>query len=42
MIVYNNWHVGVVIPARNEEGLIGGVLSDIPSYVDNVIVVNDG
>ncbi len=42
MIVYNNWHVGVVIPARNEEGLIGGVLSDIPSYVDKVIVVNDG
>jgi|GEM_PF-174850 glycosyltransferase involved in cell wall biosynthesis len=40
--VYNNWHVGVVIPARNEEDFIGGVLSSIPQFVDNVIVVNDG
>ena len=42
MIVYNDWHVGVVIPARNEEDFIGDVLSGIPHFVDKVVVVNDG
>jgi glycosyltransferase involved in cell wall biosynthesis len=40
--VYNKWHVGVVIPARNEEDFIGDVLSSVPPFVDKVVVVNDG
>jgi len=42
LVVHNNWEVGVVIPARNEEDYIGDVLSNIPHFVDNVVVVNDG
>ena len=42
MYVYNHWNIGVVIPARNEEDFISNVLQTIPSFVDNVIVVNDG
>lgn len=34
--------VAVVIPAFNEELLIGKVLQSIPSFVDNVIVIDDG
>lgn len=34
--------VTVVIPAFNEELLIGKVLQAIPSFVDSVIVINDG
>ena len=40
--VYNHWNIGVVIPARNEEDFISGVLQTIPTFVDNVIVVDDG
>lgn len=40
--MYYDWRVGVVIPARNEEDFIGGVLDNIPDYVDHVIVINDG
>ena len=42
MHVYNHWNIGVVIPARNEEDFISGVLQTIPTFVDNVIVVDDG
>ena len=42
IVVHNNWQVGVVIPARNEEDFIGEVLDSIPEFVDNVILVNDG
>jgi glycosyltransferase involved in cell wall biosynthesis len=34
--------VDVIIPAFNEEKSIGKVIGDIPSYVRNVIVVNNG
>jgi len=34
--------VDVIIPAYNEERSIGKVIHDIPSYVRNVIVVNNG
>ncbi|MBT5254965.1 MAG: glycosyltransferase family 2 protein [Euryarchaeota archaeon] len=34
--------IGVVIPARNESKHIGQVLSTIPSFVDHVVVVDDG
>ena len=40
--MYQKWRVGVVIPARNEEDFIGKVLSNIPTFVDDVVVVNDG
>ena len=38
----NGWQVGVVIPARNEDRFISGVISSIPEFVDHIIVVNDG
>ena len=34
--------IAVVIPAKNEECHIGGVLSSLPIWVDDVIVVDDG
>ncbi len=38
----NEWHVGVVIPAKNEQGFIENVINSIPDFVDKIIVVNDG
>lgn len=35
------WAVGVVIPARDEEKHIGGVLTNLPEWVDAIVVVND-
>jgi glycosyltransferase involved in cell wall biosynthesis len=40
--MYRDQRICVVMPAYNEEKLIGGVLDRIPDYVDTVIVVNDG
>jgi dolichol-phosphate mannosyltransferase len=34
--------VFVVVPARNEQSWIGGVLRSMPAFVDRVIVVDDG
>ena len=34
--------VGVVIPALNEEHAIGRVLEDIPAWVDQVVVADNG
>ncbi|MFH1575337.1 MAG: glycosyltransferase family 2 protein [Candidatus Nealsonbacteria bacterium] len=31
-----------IVPAYNEENVIGGVLSQLKNYVDQIIVVNDG
>ncbi|MFC6905765.1 glycosyltransferase family 2 protein [Halalkalicoccus tibetensis] len=39
--MYRDQTVGVVIPAYNEEGFIGGVLRDIPEYVDRIYVIDD-
>tara|TARA_B100000287_G_scaffold429732_1_gene483604 strand:- start:982 stop:1926 length:945 start_codon:yes stop_codon:yes gene_type:complete len=36
------WHVGIVIPAKNEQEYIGNVIDSIPDFVDKIIVVNDG
>ena len=38
----HGWSVGVVVPARNEELHIAGVLETLPTYVDLVVVINDG
>ena len=34
--------IGVVIPARNEELFIRGVVESLPDYVDAIVVINDG
>lgn len=34
--------IGVVIPARNEEDAIGLVLADMPAWVDEIVVADNG
>jgi glycosyltransferase involved in cell wall biosynthesis len=38
----SNKKIAVVVPAYNEENLIEKTLSTMPSFVDTIIVVNDG
>ena len=35
------WHIGVVIPARDEEDHIADVVGGLPSFVDMAVVVDD-
>ncbi|RME95000.1 MAG: glycosyltransferase, partial [Alphaproteobacteria bacterium] len=37
-----NRSIGVVIPALNEEEAIGGVIAELPDWVDRVVVVDNG
>ncbi len=39
--MYQEKSIAVIVPALNEERLIGRVISSIPSYVDHVIIVDD-
>ena len=39
--MFQNKRIGVVIPAYNEELLIGRVLTTMPDFVDRIVVVND-
>lgn len=39
--MYKNKSVAVVVPAYNEEKLIGRVIDDMPEYVDKIVVVDD-
>ena len=40
-VMYRNKTIAVVIPAYNEEELIGKVLKTIPAFVDHIVVVDD-
>ncbi|MHC3437103.1 glycosyltransferase family 2 protein [Natrialbaceae archaeon A-gly3] len=39
--MYEGHSIGVVVPAYNEAGLVGGVIETMPPYVDRVYVVDD-
>jgi len=39
--MYKNQRIAVVVPAHNEARHIGGVVADVPEFVDYIIVVND-
>ncbi|MFC1584833.1 glycosyltransferase family 2 protein [Fibrobacterota bacterium] len=39
--MYKQKKTCVVVPAYNEEALIGDVLSSIPDYIDNILVIDD-
>ena len=39
--MYRDKTVAVIVPAYNEEKLIGKVLKTIPSFVDHIVVVDD-
>ncbi|WP_254274328.1 glycosyltransferase family 2 protein [Haloarcula marina] len=40
--MYEDATVAVVVPAYNEEGLVGRTIETIPAYVDRIYVVEDG
>lgn len=40
--MYKGLRVGVVIPALDEERAIGHVIADIPNWVDEVVVADNG
>lgn len=40
--MYKNHQIAVVIPVFNEENTIAAVIRDIPKYVDDIIVIDDG
>lgn len=40
--MYKGKSVAVVVPAHNEEKLIGRVIETTPEYVDHIVVVDDG
>ncbi|MFD1515766.1 glycosyltransferase family 2 protein [Halomarina rubra] len=39
--MYRDNSVGVVVPAYNEQGLVGGVIETMPTFVDRIYVVDD-
>ncbi len=39
--MYREKTIAVVVPAYNEEKLIGRVLETMPQWVDKIVVVND-
>jgi glycosyltransferase involved in cell wall biosynthesis len=39
--MYRDKTVAVVVPAYNEQQLIGKVIETMPEFVDRIVVVND-
>lgn len=39
--MYNNCSICVVVPAYNEEKLIGRTIETVPKYVDHIVVIDD-
>ena len=40
--MYKDMTVAVVVPAYNEEGFVGEVIDELPSFVDRAYIVDDG
>lgn len=40
--MFKNKSIAVVVPAYDEERLIGKVISTMPDFVDKIIIINDG
>ena len=40
--MYKGKNISVVIPAYNEESMIGNVLGAMPDWIDQLIVIDDG
>jgi glycosyltransferase involved in cell wall biosynthesis len=40
--VYKGQRIGVVIPALDEEQAISHVIADIPAWVDQIVVADNG
>lgn len=40
-MTYKGNTVGVVVPAYNEQGFVGGVIETVPEFVDRVYVIDD-
>ncbi len=38
----NNKKITLIIPCKNEEKIIGGTIQNVPNYVDEIIVVDNG
>jgi len=40
--MYKNKKIAVVIPAYNEEKLLAKTCSEIPDFIDNIVIIDDG
>lgn len=40
--MYQDNRVAVVVPAYNEERLVGKVITTMPGFVDHIVVIDDG
>ena len=40
--MYDGQTIGVVVPACNEAGFVGGVIETMPAYVDRIYAIDDG
>ena len=40
--MHNGWFTSIIIPAKNEEDYISDVITNIPDWIDLILVVDDG